>query len=629
MDERPGLIADRRDLERIERVPLAGRYPWRSTYDLIRQTAAEHGERPALVFVPQGSAAETPHVCSYAELLRRVTQAANLFHRLGAGPGDVVAYVLPSLPQTHFTLWGAEAAGIACAVNPLLEPQQIAEILRSAGAKLLVTLGPGPGGELWTRMARVVAEVPSLRGVLQVSLAQYLVSGARPAAAASSEVAGVPVLDFDLECAGERGDRLVSGREIRPDDIASYFHTGGTTGTPRIARHTHANEVFMSWQVSQAIGVRAGEVFLCGLPLFHVNGAIGTGTGTFCAGATVLLAGLQGYRTPGLLAGFWALIERYRVNYFSAVPTVYAALLDVPLGGADVRSLRYAICGAAPMPPEVIRRFEALTGLSILEGYGLTEATCASALNPAAGQRRPGSVGLPLPYQHIKAAVCDAGGRRLRDCATEEIGTLLISGPAVFPGYLRAADNDKVWAEPGWLNTGDLCRIDADGYVWLTGRAKDLIIRGGHNIDPQLIEDTLSRHPDVAVAAAVGQPDAYAGELPMAFVALRPGAAAGADALLAFCREHIPERAAVPVRIVVRTQLPTTAVGKIYKPELRLRAIELVLGEALAAAGIAATVNAAADERRGTLARVACADSGEAGRARALLGAFAVACEVA
>ncbi|MCM2312839.1 MAG: acyl-CoA synthetase [Steroidobacteraceae bacterium] len=623
-----GLIATRADVARIERTPLAEQYAVASTYDLLRQAAAEHGPREALVFVPQGSADEPPFVYSYDALFRRVTQAANVFHRLGVGPRDVVAYVLPSVPQTHFTLWGGEAAGIACAINPLLEPSHIVEILRAAGAKVLVTVGPGPGGDLWDRMAKVVEQVPTLETVLQVSLAQYLVPGhvARPPAVAT--IAGRRVLDFDLECEREPGDQLVSGRVIRPTDIASYFHTGGTTGTPKIAQHTHANEVFLSWDLREFLGLAPGAVFLCGLPLFHVNGAIGTGPGTWCSGATVLLAGLQGYRTPKLIAGFWRLIERYRVNYFSAVPTVYAALLEVPLAGADVSSLRYAICGAAPMPPEVFRRFETVTGLRILEGYGLTEATCASCLNPPAGERRIGSVGLAMPYQRVKAAIVGADGRHVRDCEPDEIGVLLVSGPAVFPGYLREQDNAKLWAEEGWLNTGDLCRIDRDGYAWLTGRAKDLIIRGGHNIDPQLIEEVLATHPSVAMAAAVGQPDAYAGELPMAFVAARPGTAPSSEELVAYCRERIPERAAVPVRVVVLPSLPATAVGKIFKPELRWRAIEHVLTAALAQQSIAASVTAGADQRRGTLARVQLADPARADEARQLLGAFAVACEV-
>lgn len=623
-----GLVATVADIARVEQTPFESRGEPASTYEMLARAAARWSDHDALVSVPQGSAAETPVVHTYADLFRRVTQAANLFHRLGVGPGDVVAYALPNVPQAHFTLWGGEAAGIVCAINPMLEPRHVAEILRAAGAKVLVTLAPGPGGELWEKMAAVVEQVPTLETVLQVGLAQYVVPGfvARPAVAASH--AGRAVLDFDAECAREPGDRLVSGRVIRPGDIAAYFHTGGTTGTPKIARHTHANEVFMSWNVREWAGLGPGSVFLCGLPLFHVNGAIATGLGTFCSGAAVLLAGIQGYRTPGLIPGFWRLIERYRVNYFSAVPTVYAALLEVPVAGADVSSLRYAICGAAPMPPEVFRRFEQLTGLRILEGYGLTEASCASCINPPAGERRIGSVGLPLPYQKVKAAVVGADGRWVRDCGPDEIGVLLVSGPAVFPGYLREQDNAKIWAGEGWLNTGDLCRVDREGYVWLTGRAKDLIIRGGHNIDPQVIEEVLATHPAVAMAAAVGQPDAYAGELPMAFVAARPGASPSPDELVAYCRERIPERAAVPVRIVVLPSLPATAVGKIFKPELRWRAIESVLTEALAAQAIVATLSASADERHGTLARVKLADSARAADARQLLGAFAVACEV-
>ncbi len=627
METSAGLIADRTDVERWERRPLADYYSFASTYEMLRHAAAHYRERDALVFVPNGRADEQPFACSHEELFARITQAANLFHRLGIRPGRAVAYVLPSLPQTHFTLWGAEAAGIACAVNPLLEPQHMVEILRAAEARVLVTVAPGPGGELWSRMAAVVEQVPNLEAVVQVRLAQYFVPGFEPSAPEVGSHAGRPVYDFDFECAREPGDRLVSGRIIEPSDIASYFHTGGTTGTPRIACHTHANEIFMAWGVQSFLGLEPGSVFLCGLPLFHVNGAIATGLGTFWGGSTALLAGIQGYRTPGLLAGFWKLIERHRVNFFSAVPTVYAALLEVPIGDADVSSLRYAICGAAPMPPEVFRRFEKLTGLKILEGYGLTEATCATSINPPAGERRIGSVGLAMPFQKVKAAIVGADGKLVRDCAVEEIGNLLVSGPAVFPGYLRAQDNEKVWAEPGWLNTGDLCRVDRDGYLWLTGRAKDLIIRGGHNIDPQMIEEVLATHPSVALAAAVGQPDAYAGELPMAFVAARPGTSPTPGELIAYCRERIAERAAVPSRIVVLPALPVTAVGKTFKPELRWRAIEIVLTEALAANGIEATVAAGADERHGTLATVTLADPTRVAEAQQLLGAFAVRCQ--
>ncbi len=628
MTETAKLIATLADVEQQESTPLESQYEARSTYQMLGEAAAEFAGRDALVFLPTGTAKEKPFVYSHADLFRRVTQTANLLYRLGVGPGDVAAVVLPNLPQTHFALWGGEAAGIVCPVNPMLEAAHIIEVLRAARAKVLITVAPGPGGEVWEKMAAVIEQVPTLETVLQVSLAQYLDPSYRAPEPAPQTLAGRQVLDFDAEVDREPGDHLVSGRDIRPTDIASYFHTGGTTGTPKIARHTHANEVFLSWQLGKFLDLGPGQVFLCGLPLFHVNAAFVTGLGTFAVGATVLLAGIQGYRTPGLIAGFWKLIERYRVNFFSGVPTIYSALLEVPIGDADVSSLRFAACGAAPMPPEVIRRFEALTGLRILEGYGLTEVTCATCLNPPAGDRRAGSIGLRLPYQKVRAAVIDENGALVRECGQDEIGNLLVAGPAVFPGYLREEDNRKAWPEPGWFNTGDLCRIDADGYVWLTGRAKDLIIRGGHNIDPQIIEDTLVTHPDVALAAAVGQPDAYAGELPMAYVEPRPGTMPDPKELIAYCREHLAERAAVPVRIVVINALPLTAVGKTFKPALRMQAIEHVLTEALRDQSIAAKVTARTDKRYGTAANVRLAEPGRRDAALEVLGQFAVACEV-
>ena len=622
------LIATMADVERIEATPLEDQYAYQSTYEMFANAADQYGAGRALIFLPGGSADEEPVIYTHRELFGRITQAANLFHRLGIDSRDVVAYVLPNLPQTHFALWGGEAAGIVCPVNPMLEAGHIIEVLRAANARVLVTVGPGAGGELWEKMAAVIEQVPSLETILQVRLGQYLDPAFSAAGFEKGSLAGRAVLDFDEEMAKEPGDQLVSGRAIRSTDIASYFHTGGTTGTPKIARHTHANEVFLTWQLADFLQIEPGEVFLGGLPLFHVNGAIVTGSGTFAAGGTVLIAGIQGYRTPGLMAGFWKIIERYKVNYFSAVPTVYAGLLEVPVGDTDVSSLKFAACGAAPMPPEVIRRFESLTGLRILEGYGLTEVTCATCLNPPGGERRPGSIGLRLPYQQVKAGIVDEQGKLVRECTQDEIGNLLVAGPAVFPGYLRDEDNRKAWADEGWFNTGDLCRIDADGYVWLTGRAKDLIIRGGHNIDPQMIEDVLAAHPDVALAAAVGQPDAYAGELPMAFVEARPGTVPSPDELIAFCREHIAERAAVPVRIEVLKALPVTAVGKTFKPELRLRAIEHVLTKALEEASISATVSAGTDKKLGTLARVKLDDSGQRDEAEQLLGQFAVSCAV-
>lgn len=329
------------------------------------------------------------------------------------------------------------------------------------------------------------------------------------------------------------------------------------------------------------------DVMLSGLPLFHVNGALVTGLGAFHRGAELVLLTPGGYRTPGLLDEFWKIARRFGATTFSAVPTVLASLLDKPWPEGGVPTLRQVICGAAPLPHQVAVDFERLTGAPLHEGYGLTEGACVSTVNPPEGQRKLGTVGLRLPYQEIQLFMLGADGKPNGLPAKHgDSGVIGLRGPNLFQGYLRESDNRNIWIEGGWFNTGDLGRWDNVGYLILCGRAKDLIIRGGHNIDPQLIEDTLAAHPDVAMAAAVGQPDRHAGELPIAYVTLRSGSHVSADALMDYARAAIPERAAVPVHIEILPSLPLTAVGKLSKPHLRLKAIDRVLRVALDAEGM-------------------------------------------
>jgi len=286
------------------------------------------------------------------------------------------------------------------------------------------------------------------------------------------------------------------------------------------------------------------------------------------------------------------------------VPTSYAGLLQVPSEGHDLSSLKYALCGAAPMPVELIHQFERKTGLTLIEGYGLTEGTCGSCANPPAGERRPGSIGLPMPYCQVAIKVLDEQGNFLREAGRNEIGNLCIRGATVFKGYLQSSKNTGIWVDGDWFNTGDLGRIDADGYVWLTGRSKDLIIRGGHNIDPQMIEEALHKHPAVAMAAAVGKPDEKAGELPVVYVQLKPGAQASEAELLAHAAEHIPERAAIPKDAWVIDAIPLTAVGKTFKPALRFDAIGRVYQTVLAELDQRLRVDVRSDDKRGQVAHI-------------------------
>ena len=642
-------IGSLRDIEALERAgppPLPA-----STLEMIRQGAAIDPAAPALSFFLRTADHARAERYDYAQLLRQIHRSANLFHALGASRDSVIAYVLPNLPETHFVLWGGEAAGIVMAINPLLDAQAIGALLAEAGATILVTLAPFPGVDLWQRVCAALPMAGDLRHVLLVDLAAHVPGPKRVVArllgrrerwrlhgwngVRGAVPARIEVHDFEDALRGHDGDGLDSGRRIEPGDRSSYFCTGGTTGLPKIAMRTHGNEVANAWSAGQFFGDELGSRtnLFCGLPLFHVNAAMATGLMPFSRGAHVILGTPQGYRGEGVVPRFWELVEHHRIHFFSGVPTLYAALMQVPLAGRDVSSLEYGLCGAAPMPVEVIRGFQERTGLKILEGYGLTESTCVSSLNPPLGERRIGSIGLRLPGQRMKAVVLDEAGAYRRDCAVDEVGVIAISGPNVFVGYRLEAQNRDVWIDCGdglrWLNTGDLGRQDADGYFWLTGRRKDLIIRGGHNIDPASIEAPLHRHPAVAMAAAVGRPDAHAGEVPVAYVQLQAGASASEGELLAFAREHVAERAAVPRAIHVLDALPLTPVGKIYKPALKQREIVDALGEALRAGGVEVRrMSVREDGARGVVIDVDLGDQSQADAARRILGLFAFAFEL-
>jgi len=626
-------IAEQSDVEALERA-----YPTLpdSTYAMIRQAALANPEAPALSFFLRVQDHERLETWDYATLLAKVTACANLFHALGVGKDDVVAYVLPNLPETHLVVWGGQASGIVFAINPLLEAAAIGELLRAGGATVLVTLGPCPGSDLWPKVQSVINQVPDLRHLVLVDLAQHLPGAACSAAdlVKGVDVNGIriKVHSFAHALAEQDAGTLISGRVIAPEDLSSFFCTGGTTGAPKIAMRRHANEVANAWSVGQVLGdgIAPGKTLFCGLPMFHVNAVLVTGLLPFSRGAHVLLGTPQGWRGEGVIARFWELVERHRINFFSGVPTIYAALLQQPIGTRDISSLEFGLCGAAPMPLELMRNFQALTGLKILEGYGLTEGTCVSTVNPPRGERRLGSIGLRLPLQPMKAVVLDEAGAYLRDCAVGEVGVLAIRGPNVFAGYKFAEHNRGLWIESGgsgrWLNTGDLGRQDAAGYFFLTGRKKELIIRGGHNIDPAIIEQPLHRHPAVLLAAAVGRPDAHAGEVPVAYVQLKPGMDVTEADLLDFARGHIGERAALPKAFRIIPAMPLTSVGKIFKPELKRRETEDALSEALCSGGVAFASLRVQDDptTHGTTVEVILAKGQAPQRAQSVLGQFAI-----
>jgi len=285
--------------------------------------------------------------------------------------------------------------------------------------------------------------------------------------------------------------------------------------------------------------------------------------------------------------------------------------------------------GSTAMPAGVGRAIEDMIGVRVLMSYGATEFTQNVSQAPRDGDPRYGSAGLRLPYTRVKAVRLDAAGEILRDCDVDEIGTVVVKGPSVTPGYLDARYDEGLFTRDGWIKNGDLGRIDADGFLWITGRAKDVIIRGGHNIDPLVIEETLQQHPDVLLAAAVGKPDAYAGELPMAYVQLVKDATATPDELSRFVLDAIPERAAAPKEIVILDRMPLTDVGKPAKPQLRRDAARRALRGALAdAVGAGVDVDVVADETAGTRAVLTLKERASADmeqRIRALMASYPLA----
>jgi fatty-acyl-CoA synthase len=587
-DELPWFRTDE-ELRAFESIPWPSRVAAASTLEAIARGAALDPKAPALTFLPNADPADAPFVVTHEQFLARVTQAANAFHELGVGPGDVVSFLLPLLPQSFYALFGAEAAGIANPVNPLLEAHQIAEILEAAGTKVLVCLGPVAGSDIWAKVERIRPRLAKLKAVVQV------------------RGEGRGGLELDALVAAQPSDRLVSDRRIAQGDIAAYFHTGGTTGTPKLVRHTHANQVYQAWVCALMLRSTPGRSLLFGLPLFHVGGALTQGLATFASGGNAVVLSPAGWRNANAVKNVWKLVERFRPEIFGGVPTVLAAAMTVPLAGEDISSVKCTSGGGSAIPVAVGEALAKFFHAPVLEVYGMTETASVHTIAYMGRDVVLGSVGRAVPYSRVRVVKLDAQGRDAGDCAVDEIGVVAMSGPGVFSGYVNDEHNRSAFVAPGWVNSGDLGRLDAHGDLWITGRAKDLIIRGAHNIDPQPIEELLFRHPDVALAAVVGQPDAYAGELPVAYVQAKPGAQPDAAALLAYLRDGAPERAAVPVAIHFLDALPLTAVGKVFKPRLRWDAAERVFAEALATIanrGVDLSVSVGAHGTHGSLATV-------------------------
>lgn len=552
------------DVERFERIPLAQRGLPSSTYEMLMDGCSIDPSKVAIDFFTDGARPiETRRRVTFDELRHRVNQTANLLGELGVGKDDVVSVLMPAVPESQFILWGGQAAGIVNPANWMLEPEILIHMFESAATKVLAVYGGEELGSMWPKVEAIAREVKTLSAVIWVG-------GTGPS---PTEVAGVPVVDFEAVIDQFPSGRLTSGRVFSPDDTASLFHTGGTTGAPKLARHLHRNQVFWVWASKYLSGFGSEELRMVGVPIFHVAGAVVGCFGPLVRGGSILLMTSAGFRHPSVLPNIWRIVEASKANMLTFVPTLVNQVLSIPVAGADISTLQYVASSTAPLSTTVAEAFHEMTGLRIRESWGMTETVAVTCITPPSDMVKVGSSGVRLPYTGVRVVQLDEFGQVVKDCAPGESGLVIVRGASVFPGYLGQDQNPR-WVEKEWLDTGDLGYLDEEQWLWITGRSKDLIIRGGHNIDPKMVEEALFGMHGVQDAAVVGAPDAHAGEVPVAYVVLKPGVNATGEDIIAHATKHVPERAAVPKHCFVLPEMPKTLVGKIQKNVLRVDAIE-------------------------------------------------------
>jgi long-chain acyl-CoA synthetase len=453
-----------------------------------------------------------------AEFLAAVQRAAATLQRRGVSAGDVVAIMLPNTVAFVVSLFASWRLGAAVTpINHSLRPAEVNYQVSDAAAKVLIA-----------------------------ETAPDFDTGA-PAVVTTGE------LDR-----GEPGTDLMNPPRYTDDTLALLIYTSGTTGRPKGVMLDHANLTAMCDSVVEGFELTSADHSLLILPLFHVNGIVVGTLSPLLAGGRATVAGR--FKT----ATFFDRIEQSRATYFSAVPTIYTMLCGLPDSvKPDTSSVRFAICGAAPASVELLEGFESRYGIPLIEGYGLSEGSCASTVNPLTGRRKAGTVGLPLPGQTIR--LVDSAGDPVPD---GEAGEVVIKGPNVMRGYLNRPEETANTIVDGWLHTGDVGRFDEDGYLMLVDRAKDMIIRGGENIYPREIEAVVHQLPQIAEAAVVGRANPVYGEEPVLFVSLQPDKTISIDMIRAHLSDAL-SKYKLPVEITILDDLPKNPVGKIDKPTLR------------------------------------------------------------
>ena len=429
------------DLKNIENeVAWEDRDNPKTLYGMLSRTVQRFPNHDAVSYQIFSGPKDKAETFCWKELFDKTTQAANMFRALGVNETDVVAYVLPNSNETLLSLLGGAVSGIVAPINPLLEVEQIAAILRETNAKVVVTLKAFPKTDVCQKTAEAVALAPNVHTVLEVDLLRYLTppkSWIVPLIRPKSNVQhSAKVIDFNQLLSQQ--NLTLDFEDIQKDRVAAYFHTGGTTGMPKVAQHKYSGLVYNGWLGAKLIFSEDDNI-ICPLPLFHVFASHVIIMGAVSSGAHVVFPTPQGYRGEGVFDNFWKLVERWKITFIITVPTAVSQLMQRPVD-ADVSSIKTAFSGSAPMPTELFRRFEEATGVEVIEGYGLTEATCLVSCNPPLGSKRIGSVGYQFPYTDVKIVKEENG--KLKECAGDGVGEVCISNPGVFDGSTYT-DQDK------------------------------------------------------------------------------------------------------------------------------------------------------------------------------------------
>ncbi len=535
-------------------------------FDLLACSAAQHPHHPALEYLcVDGMGAGA--TLDYAALLAEVRAVAQALAARGIQRHDCVAILLPFVPQAVTALIAATCLAVAFPVNLLLSAEALRSQLALSGCRAVISMGPHPALDVWERLQMALDGMRNPPEVIAVS-----VGGGSGTAQPWDELLAPSTAALPAN---------------NPERVGLLIHTGGTTGLPKLARLSLRNMASASLMAASGLGLGTSERLLSGLPLFHVGGAIDALLATLSTGATLVFPSLLGMRSRKVIDDIWKIVDAQRITLLAGVPTTLAAIAETSTEGADLHELRALMTGGSPLPQELFLRLQEKTGKPVCQLYGMTESSGIATAQRTDGRPVSHSTGKPVPNVEICLGSPDSGfhpGAR---------GEILVRGPNVFKGYLTA---EGIMGDPNgsWLYSGDLGEVTAAGELRVVGRAKDVIIRSGHNIDPQMIEDAALAHPGVLQAAAVGMPDDYAGEVPVLYLVPRAEAALALDELMTFIAARIAEPPARPRHVFMLDELPLTPFAKVARFRLRQLAVEYRANEIIA--GLAAGIGVSCDD---------------------------------